>query len=85
MLFLGPRANDERSWRGVTFSFARAGFARRATDSSGRMQRWVSHRALEATRFGCERGWTEFWILNSIEFRLNDVSKRIREIERLLR
>ena len=36
---------------------------------------WMVHKQTRIEHF-------QFWILNSIEFRLNDMSKRIREIER---
>jgi hypothetical protein len=39
---------------------------------------WMIHKQSKVEHF-------QFWILNSIEFRLNEVSRRIREIEELLR
>lgn len=35
---------------------------------------WMIHKQTKVEHF-------QFWILNSIEFRLNDISKRIRELE----
>jgi hypothetical protein len=35
---------------------------------------WMIHRSLKVEHF-------QFWILNSIEFRLNDISRRIKGIE----
>jgi hypothetical protein len=39
---------------------------------------WMIHKQQRVEHF-------QFWILNSIEFRLNEVSRRIREIEERLR
>jgi len=39
---------------------------------------WMIHKQSRVEHF-------QFWILNSIEFRLNEVSRRIREIEERLR
>ena len=36
---------------------------------------WMIHRGTKVEHF-------QFWVLNSIEFRLNDLSKHIREIEK---
>jgi len=36
---------------------------------------WMIHRSMKVEHF-------QFWILNSIEFRLNDISRRIEGIER---
>jgi len=36
---------------------------------------WMIHRAAKVEHF-------QFWVLNSIEFRLNDVTKRLREIDK---
>ena len=36
---------------------------------------WMIHKGTKVEHF-------QFWVLNSIEFRLNDVSKHIREIEK---
>lgn len=38
---------------------------------------WMIHRGTKVEHF-------QFWVLNSIEFRLNDLSKNIREIEKKL-
>jgi hypothetical protein len=38
---------------------------------------WMIHKGTKVEHF-------QFWVLNSIEFRLNDVSKHIREIEKKL-
>ncbi len=38
---------------------------------------WMIHRGTKVEHF-------QFWVLNSIEFRLNDLSKHIREIEKKL-
>jgi hypothetical protein len=38
---------------------------------------WMIHKQTRVEHF-------QFWILNSIEFRLNDVAKRMRELERRL-
>ena len=38
---------------------------------------WMIHKGTKVEHF-------QFWVLNSIEFRLNDVAKRIREIEKKL-
>ena len=38
---------------------------------------WMIHKQIKVEHF-------QFWILNSIEFRLNDISKQIREIEERL-
>jgi hypothetical protein len=35
---------------------------------------WMIHRSMKVEHF-------QFWILNSIEFRLNDISRRMKEIE----
>ena len=39
---------------------------------------WMIHRSMKVEHF-------QFWILNSIEFRLNDISKRMRQIEEQLK
>jgi len=39
---------------------------------------WMIHRSLKVEHF-------QFWILNSIEFRLNDISRRIEGIEKKVR
>ena len=39
---------------------------------------WMIHREMKVEHF-------QFWILNSIEFRLNDISKRMRQIEEHLK
>jgi hypothetical protein len=39
---------------------------------------WMIHREMKVEHF-------QFWILNSIEFRLNDISKRMRQIEEQLK
>jgi hypothetical protein len=39
---------------------------------------WMIHRSLKVEHF-------QFWILNSIEFRLNDISRRIESIEKRVR
>ncbi len=36
---------------------------------------WMMHKQAKVEHF-------QFWILNSIEFRLNDISKRLREIDK---
>ena len=36
---------------------------------------WMIHKQIKVEHF-------QFWILNSIEFRLNDISKRLRNIEK---
>ncbi|MBI9020246.1 MAG: hypothetical protein JEZ10_03195 [Verrucomicrobia bacterium] len=38
---------------------------------------WMIHKGARVEHF-------QFWVLNSIEFRLNDLSKHIREIEKML-
>lgn len=38
---------------------------------------WMIHRGTKVEHF-------QFWVLNSIEFRLNDVTKRLREIDKKL-
>lgn len=38
---------------------------------------WMIHKQAKVEHF-------QFWILNSIEFRLNDIAKRLREIEKKL-
>ncbi len=38
---------------------------------------WMIHRGTKVEHF-------QFWVLNSIEFRLNDISKHIRELEKKL-
>ncbi len=38
---------------------------------------WMIHRSMKVEHF-------QFWILNSIEFRLNDVSRRMKQIEEKL-
>ena len=38
---------------------------------------WMIHRGTKVEHF-------QFWVLNSIEFRLNDVAKRLREIDKKL-
>lgn len=38
---------------------------------------WMIHRSSKVEHF-------QFWVLNSIEFRLNDVAKRLREIDQKL-
>lgn len=38
---------------------------------------WMIHKSSKVEHF-------QFWVLNSIEFRLNDVTKRLREIDRKL-
>ncbi len=38
---------------------------------------WMIHKGTKVEHF-------QFWVLNSIEFRLNDLSKHIREIEKML-
>jgi hypothetical protein len=39
---------------------------------------WMMHKQVKVEHF-------QFWILNSIEFRLNDVAKRIRNLEKKLK
>lgn len=39
---------------------------------------WMMHKQVKVEHF-------QFWILNSIEFRLNDIAKRIRQIENLVK
>jgi hypothetical protein len=39
---------------------------------------WMMHKQIKVEHF-------QFWILNSIEFRLNDVSKRMSKIEKMLK
>jgi hypothetical protein len=38
---------------------------------------WMIHRGTKVEHF-------QFWVLNSIEFRLNDITKRLREIDKKL-
>jgi len=38
---------------------------------------WMIHKGSQVEHF-------QFWVLNSIEFRLNDVTKRLREIDKKL-
>lgn len=39
---------------------------------------WMIHRSMKVEHF-------QFWILNSIEFRLNDISRRMKDIEENLK